>query len=410
MDSIGLCFFDCFYQCSLAKKSNGDPLYSERERKILIETYGLVSSEIRSSKEIASELGLSRERIRQIHVKIFSKLSSLQRKKHFATVKIDNFISNFHKIDPKCDDQFALFLEQFHKDHLPDFDLGLLLKLLSFYLYRHSGYADKWEACIYKNQKRVRQEQFYGKKIGSRLEDFIGQILWFDNIKLWTDEDMRSLCPTRYYDPEETDKCSVAGEFFSKKLNRNVFYESNLEKHFYDFLEACPDVIHYVEQCEKVPYLVHKKICYYTPDITVFLKDGRCVVVEIKDPSGMVEREVHTKFRALIEYCKQKGMGAILTDGRNDFSQILLHQPNIELENALRDRMENNSSNVFYPELKMFREKYNATNMDISKAIVDLNLSFYHSPFMLQRSNKPVFCDELMNLVNREFSLGNFAK
>lgn len=400
MDAIGLCFFDCFYQCTLALKSNGDALYSDRERKILIETYGLASSEIHTYKEIASELELSQERIRQIHLKIFKKLVSLQKKNYPAIVKINNFISQQQTIDIKCNNQFALYIKQFHENHMPDFSLSLLLRLLSFYIYRHSGYADKWESCIYRDRSRVRKEQSHKQRLNSRLSDFLEKILWFDNIKIWSEKEIKVFTPSRQYDIEDTDKRSKPGEFFSKKLNRNVFYESILEKHFYDFLEECPEVVNYIEQCEKVPYLSKNKIHYYTPDVTVLLDDGRCFIVEIKDFSGMVERKVHNKFKALIKYCQIKGMGAILTDGRNDFSIILSHQPNVAFERALKERLENNPSNVFYPELKMIRTKYNATNMEICRAIVFLNLSFYRSPFMIQKSNNSIFCEELINLAN----------
>lgn len=206
---------------------------------------------------------------------------------------------------------------------------------------------------------------------------------------------------------DELDKPSTQGEFWSEKLNRHVFYESLLEKHFYDFLEKCPEVIHYTEQSINVPYFIRQKICYYTPDVTVFLSDGRCFVVEIKDSSGMVERKVQNKFKALIEYCKLNGMGVILTDGYNDFSKILTHESNTEFENALKDRIEYNSSKIFYPEFKIIVTKYNASNMDIQKAIVHLNLAFYRTPFMIQKCKKPIFCEELMSLMDTEPEIVN---
>lgn len=123
MDAIGLHFFDCFYQCSLVLKKNGTPFYSDRDRKILTKTYGLASSEIHTFTEIAQEFGLSRERIRQLHVKIFKRMGFLRRNKYPATVKIDKLISKNYSISIEHDEQFALYIEQFHKEHMPEFSL-----------------------------------------------------------------------------------------------------------------------------------------------------------------------------------------------------------------------------------------------------------------------------------------------
>ena len=397
MDAIGLHFFDCFYQCSLASKKNGEPRYSDRDRKILMETYGLADSEIHTMTEIALEFGLSRERIRQLHVKIFKKMGFLRRNSYPATIEIDNLISNGHSIDIECDEQLALYIEQFHKKHMLDFDFNLLLRLLSFYLYRNSERVGKWRSFIYQNRQTTQRKIL---KLNRKLEEFIENIIWCDDPKIWSKDEMRSCTPIRQLNPDDETKRSKQGEFFSKKLNRNVFYESLLEKHFYDFLEECPEVIYYVEQSQQVPYFIKTQMNYYIPDVTVFLNDGRCFVVEIKDIIGMVERKVHTKFKALIEYCKEKGMGAILTNGRDDFSKILFHKPNETLENALKEQLEKGS--VFYPELRKVRTECNATIMDILRAIVSLNLSFFRAPFMVQKCNKSIFCEELIRLIDPE--------
>ncbi|SUE33871.1 sigma factor-like helix-turn-helix DNA-binding protein [Rikenella microfusus] len=253
MDAIGLHFFDCFYQCSLALKKNGAPLYSDRDRKILMETYGLADSEIHTFTEIAQEYGLSRERIRQLHVKIFKRMGFLRRNNYPAIVEIDNHISKNHSVSIECDEQFALYIEQFHKEHMPDFNLNLLLRLLSFYLYKNSESVDKWETIICQNRQNNRRKQKAQRKIlklNTRLEKLIGSIIWFDTPKIWSEAEMKNYLSVRQLNSDTERNRSKQGEFFSQKLNRNVFYESLLEKQFYGFLEECPDVIHYTEQAE----------------------------------------------------------------------------------------------------------------------------------------------------------------
>lgn len=266
-------------------------------------------------------------------------------------------------------------------------------------------YKSLWKCQNRQNNRRKQKAQRKILKLNTRLEKLIGSIIWFDTPKIWSEEEMKNYLPVRQLNSDTERNRSKQGEFFSQKLNRNVFYESLLEKQFYGFLEECPDVIHYTEQAEQVPYFIKTRMHYYIPDVTVFLSDGRCFVVEIKDTLGMVERKVHTKFKALIEYCKEKGMGAILTNGHDDFSKILLHMPNKTLENALKEQLE--KGYLKYPELRKIRTECNATIMDILRAIVSLNLSFFRAPFMVQKCDKLIFCEEFISLTNPESEIVN---
>ncbi|MBL3955828.1 RNA polymerase subunit sigma, partial [Bacteroides thetaiotaomicron] len=66
-------------------------------------------------------------------------------------------------------------------------------------------------------------------------------------------------------------------EFYSNKLQRNVFYESMLEKKFYKRLEKSHEVIYYVEQGITITYDRGK----YTPDAIDFLDDVNGTVAVI---------------------------------------------------------------------------------------------------------------------------------
>ena len=117
-------------------------------------------------------------------------------------------------------------------------------------------------------------------------------------------------------------------------MNRNVFYESKLEKHFFKRLEQSDVVRAYCEQPFKVPY-EHHGSHYYVPDVLVCLTDGQCFVTEIKPLLMMVSKEVMTKYQALHDFCNQRGWGTLLSDGVHDIFDLFHFTPNLSLERAI---------------------------------------------------------------------------
>lgn len=65
------------------------------------------------------------------------------------------------------------------------------------------------------------------------------------------------------------------------------------------------------------------------PDAIVFLDDGKGFVVEIKPLTEMANQSVQKKFKALLDFCEETGLGATLTDGRTDINHIFETIPNL---------------------------------------------------------------------------------
>lgn len=79
MDAQGLRLITALKLCILATKKDGTPLYSDREQYIFSELYGLEGNEIQNMISLGDKLGLSRERIRQLKVKVFKKFGILRK-------------------------------------------------------------------------------------------------------------------------------------------------------------------------------------------------------------------------------------------------------------------------------------------------------------------------------------------
>lgn len=384
MNSIGLYFLDSFLELINTSRKNGQPFFSERERYIFTKAYGLESELPFSFAQIASEVGRSRERIRQIHVKIFRKLRYLKTI-HPSALKINNLLKN--GTDPTS---LGWFLYTFHEENLSEYDLGLFLSLASFYISGNSELVKKWE------KERKRYNNTKTKKNAQKFKLLSEKIIWLNHARIWSMAEILRMQPSRIFSPDQTNEKYRQGEFYSKKLARNVFYESGLELQFYQMLESAPEVRYYVEQCENVTFSVNGEEVTYTPDATVFLNDGRGFVVEIKPLSGMVEAKTHLKLKALIETCRQKGLGFILTDGIRDMKPILSHPLNLELVNALSERFASDSSFMFYAEFFNLSEQCNAGYLDRLAAIVHLNLYYHQYPLKISKFTKKIFCDEII--------------
>ncbi|MCS3233310.1 hypothetical protein NXW89_29915 [Bacteroides thetaiotaomicron] len=134
------------------------------------------------------------------------------------------------------------------------------------------------------------------------MTDITNKIIWFDHVKSWTLEEIHQITPHRNYDPNKKYLESEAGEFYSNKLQRNVFYESMLEKKFYKRLEKSHEVIYYVEQGITITYDRGK----YTPDAIVFLDDGKGFVVEIKPLTEMANQSVQKNSRHYLIFVKKQ--------------------------------------------------------------------------------------------------------
>lgn len=90
MDAQGLRLITALKLCILATKKDGTPLYSDREQYIFSELYGLEGNEIQNMISLGDKLGLSRERIRQLKVKVFKKFGILRKRNIPAIIEIDN--------------------------------------------------------------------------------------------------------------------------------------------------------------------------------------------------------------------------------------------------------------------------------------------------------------------------------
>jgi len=228
------------------------------------------------------------------------------------------------------------------------------------------------------------------------LTAITNKIIWFDHVKSWTLEEIHQITPHRNYDPNKKYLESEAGEFYSNKLQRNVFYESMLEKKFYKRLEKSHEVIYYVEQGITITYDRGK----YTPDAIVFLDDGKGFVVEIKPLTEMANQSVQKKFKALLDFCEETGLGATLTDGRTDINHIFETIPNLAFEESILQSLKE-FKKLTYGKVNELKNKYQVTTIHLLQCIIKNNLSYNSMPTLIWKTKKPIICDLLLSPENK---------
>ena len=182
------------------------------------------------------------------------------------------------------------------------------------------------------------------------------------------------------------DGIGNSGKFFSRKMEREVQYESQLEFNFFYRLEKMSEVIFFQEQPFVVPYEIDGKNRNYYPDVLFVLEDGRGVVVEIK-PTFMMPIEINLiKFNALEKFCAEKGLGLLFTDGRKSIQEVCQTDINREFEESILNALNNGSITGY--QYRKIRDKYNLSKFELLALILKNGLSWNLKPFKLRKSRK----------------------
>ncbi|MCD8185705.1 MAG: Tn7 transposase TnsA N-terminal domain-containing protein [Rikenellaceae bacterium] len=205
------------------------------------------------------------------------------------------------------------------------------------------------------------------------------KIIWFSNQQSFNIDYFDLLLPRQTIC---SDPRFLNGHFYSAKCGRNIQYESGLELEFIRLLESASSVRFYVEQPVRIPYRRGKKKLTYTPDFGIYFHSGAFILAEIKPLHAMLEDRVQTKMEGLIEFCRQRGFGLLLTDGRHTLDRLKKIPLNRSLEKEILCALKQEPiRRKQYAELV---EKCGASHQDILKIILKHDLYFTAFPFKLK--------------------------
>ena len=94
-----------------------------------------------------------------------------------------------------------------------------------------------------------------------------------------------------------------SGHYFSKKLNKKVFYRSMYELQAFKLLEKDNNVIFYKHEPFKIKYFYKNMVLNYIPDLLVKYVDGTQKIIEVKPNCKLKDEKNLKKFEYTRLFC-----------------------------------------------------------------------------------------------------------
>ena len=386
MNAVG-CYFLTTLELSLwmRNKDGSRFLLKDKEREAFAKIYGIWDERQWQHQEVAEHLCLSRERIRQLELKAFRKLSFRKRQPHTPAGRLYVLLTGGANLSITGIPHIARQLHDFHATHLPEWDRTRFFRFAELFL-DIKGLA--------KASKRISPKTLSKPTAKDSLEHLTDKIIWPTKTETFPHSFLQTFSPQRGIRNKQEEDAFTHGEFYSKKLQRNVFYESGLEKKFFALLERSGQVHTYCEQPFTLTVNIGGQPCPYTPDVLVQLEDGRCVAVEIKPLTHMAITEVLYKFQQLYTHCCKQGWGVLLSDGHKDLSYLYHYPPNPAFEQALLHKLAE-KRRLTIGDIRLLRSTFNGTSLQLVRCILHHNLSYREYPTLLWRVEGGGVCEAL---------------
>ncbi len=368
---------------------------SDRYSEILKRCYNFEENTFDGFNIIAKYINRSRERIRQIHNKGLQRIKIAGKTlpdHHFCSKLIKHVNESVENTEGE---NIHHKIVNFWYNNLPEYPGKTVVCLISHLFHKNSSdvtytlkYYHKWRNLRWKETQRkanevVRKEKELNKTV-EKQNNLLKETIWFEEQIKWGDFGALNFSPKR----EVNHKSEyISGIFESRKCNSFIQYESSLELNFIMKLESFPRVKQYIEQPVKIACRTKNKTFEYTPDFAVLLHTDEVILVEIKCINGMIDARVHNKIEAMIDYCRENGLGLLLTDGNKSIKEILNYEHKEAFEKELEIRLnERNGRTMFFTEFKNLQNRYSATMMDLYSIVLKNNWSLY--PFYFKLSKK----------------------
>ena len=352
-----------------------------RESAIVDLRFGFMGGSPHTLEAIGQEFGVTRERIRQILNKALRKIVA-KGKRELKGGKLNapcaallTYVEG--AIRPSDEGAVCRIVDFVEADlsYLPKNSSLLLIAYLAFQN-RKIAAAKISEVPKLVRDRKIAQGRYY--KNQAKLQDLLANVIWPNKIVMMTSESIEGLERARHV---SSDSEGNAGSFHSGKMARLIEYESEIELRFYQWLEELDEVKFYQEQPFKVPYEYEGRRFLYYPDVLFVLEDGKGIVVEIKPIFKMALNINLKKWTGLRNFCSDKGLGLLVTDGRYTIQQIQHYEVNPSFAKDVLMLLDKGP--LSWAQYKPIREKHNATRNDFVGLVLKSKLYWSLNPFKL---------------------------
>ena len=223
------------------------------------------------------------------------------------------------------------------------------------------------------------------KILSSRV---LSKVIWFSAPNTQFDlEDFKT--PSRKISlqkfSKKNDVPSTSGFLNSKKCNKIIQYESQLELNFFVLLEHCKKVIFYGHQPLKIEYKLNDYFYSYYPDFYYLKSDGSCVIGEIKTVTEMSLYMNWVKWKALRNYCKKSGLGFLITDGQVAISDLAHKKINQNFRQDLLQEFQRFYS-IEWETIYELKEKHKVSMKQLSYIVYQEKIQWHKRPARFVKS------------------------
>jgi len=348
----------------------------DRDRFVLRQRCGLDGTSP-TLQELGDELGISRERVRQIQERglrhLAGRTSAAQRRSHL----LDSFgVETAAAVSPDAVGRYV-------SERLAGLNDSVTAKAIAYSLRPPKDRARLVGATMrWLKAEDVRRQEERRVEAAARRVDPLERLLaatWWPIASSPTIDTARQ---RRWR--EHTGRKGSAGELESAKLQRLVAYESDLERAFFERLEFSAAVVFYQEQPVAIRWNEDGLGRRYFPDVLVVQSDGRALLVEVKQQWMMALRPTVDRLAAAVDLCSEKGLGLLVTDGRRTIDDLACRTPPPGFIDEL-DRLVIAKGVVDARAFMPLARRLGAYLADTAAAVLQLRLSWRMSPFELSR-------------------------
>ncbi|MEX3510947.1 sigma factor-like helix-turn-helix DNA-binding protein [Kocuria carniphila] len=176
-----------------------------------------------------------------------------------------------------------------------------------------------------------------------------------------------------------TGRGEAAGSFHSRKLDREVFYESSLELAALTVLENGAEIAWYQEQPLKIPYMWKGRQHVYYPDLLAATRAGRCLLIEVKPLMNMPVALNRAKAAAGRAYANERGWGWVTVDGTHTERDLETHIIPVGSLRAIAAELEVHG-HLGWRQILELRSDVGVTPRDVAAFVIQTNAQLVLQP------------------------------
>lgn len=336
---------------------------TDRENQIFESRFGLKNGNLKTLEEVGNDFGISRERVRQIIGKSLRKIGSkgrYQLKKNDSSQACAQLISYLSQKIPEDQTSNSILINEFIKDEMPGISYEETAKqLIGMLLSRDmTGASTK--------KKEILDELFSG-------------VFWPPKVESLSDEEIRKI-KTMVFKGRNS---YYTGKFFSRKMNREVHYNSLEHLHFLLNLEYQKEIRSYYEFPFKVSYNFEEHVTAIFPQVFYIYNNRKGVVVEIIPISRMALRSEIIRLKALKKFCWEKGYGILVTDGRYSIKQVKEMPVNPEFKREIIEILE--KGDMIKEVLYEIKKRHKISTEEFTAFVLQNKITWESTPFIMRK-------------------------